>query len=99
MKLMEERFENDDYSRYAAPDYRELGPRGYQRSDDRIYEEVCEALRDEPNVDATDISVTVRDRIVFLEGFAHNRMEKRIAEAVSEEIPGVLDVRNEIRLS
>lgn len=74
------------------------GPRGYRRSDDRIYEEVCEALQDDPTVDASDIGVKVQDGIVTLEGKARDRMEKRVAEIVTVEIPGVLDVRNEIRL-
>ncbi|MES2526242.1 MAG: BON domain-containing protein [Bdellovibrionota bacterium] len=75
------------------------GPRGYQRTDDRIYEEVCEALLDDPTVDASDIGVKVEEGIVTLEGKARDRMEKRVAEMITVEIPGVLDVRNEIRLS
>lgn len=75
------------------------GPRGYRRSDDRIYEEVCEALQDDPTVDATDIGVKVHDGVVTLEGKARDRMEKRVAEMVVIEVPGVLDVRNEITLS
>lgn len=75
------------------------GPRGYRRSDDRIYEEVCEALRDDYTVDASEIGVKVHEGIVTLEGRAHDRTEKRIAEMVALEVPGVLDVRNDIRLS
>lgn len=123
------RYDNDDFSRYAGPDYQEKdhpgvsgksrdgetwinrgeydeqrnfmgkGPRGYRRSDDRIYEEVCEALQDDPTVDASDIGVKVTDGIVTLEGRARDRMEKRVAEMVTIEIPGVLDVRNEITIS
>ncbi len=105
----EPRFENDDYSPYAGSEYREkeprekncagLGPRGYKRSDDRVFEEVCEALKSDPTVNASQITVKVDDRIVTLEGTARNRMEKRIAEMIALEISGVLDVRNEIRLS
>jgi osmotically-inducible protein OsmY len=75
------------------------GPKGYRRTDDRIYEEVCEALQDDPTVDATDIGVKVQDGIVTLEGRAHDRQEKRLAEMLVCEIPGVLDVHNEITLS
>ncbi|MFL5786067.1 MAG: BON domain-containing protein [Bacteriovoracaceae bacterium] len=75
------------------------GPKGYHRSDARIYEEVCEALQDDPTVDASDIGVKVEEGIVTLEGRAHDRMEKRLAEIIASEIPGVLDVRNEITLS
>lgn len=75
------------------------GPKGYRRSDDRIYEEVCEALQDDPTVDASDIGVRVKDGIVTLEGHAHDRTEKRIAEMVAIDVPGVLDVINEITIS
>src|SRR4051812_8188267 len=107
------RYENDDYSRYAGPNYREneydrdfggnygtnrfdyresgslthpgvsgkarnekgrwinrpeydqqrnfmgKGPKGYKRTDDRIYEEVCEALMRSHEVNATEIGVKV----------------------------------------
>ncbi len=75
------------------------GPKGYQRSDDRIYEEVCIALTDNPTLDASEIGVKVHEGIVTLEGKVKDRMEKRIAESISVEIPGVLDVRNEITLT
>ena len=108
------RFENDDYSPYAGSEYLAKehsgvsakaqrnfigkGPRGYKRSDARIYEEVCEALKDDPTVDASDIDVKVFGGIVTLAGKARDRMEKRVAEMVVVDIPGVLDVRNEITL-
>jgi osmotically-inducible protein OsmY len=75
------------------------GPRGYRRTDDRIYEEVCHALMYDPTVDASEIGVKVQDGIVTLEGHAHDRTEKRIAEMITVEIPGVLDVRNDIRIA
>ncbi len=94
------RFENDDYSQFAGTNYREKSGRDeYQLTDARIFDEVCEALKDDPTVDASGISVKVHDGIVTLEGKAGTRMEKRVAEMIIVEIPGVLDVRNEIVLS
>lgn len=72
------------------------GPRGYQRTDDRIYEEVCLVLQKDRTIDASDIGVNVEDGIVTLEGRTKNRMQKRMAEMVTVEVPGVIDVRNEI---
>ncbi len=96
---MRERFENDDFSPFSGPGYHEgKGPKIYHRSDERIYEEVCQAILNDPTLDATDIHVKVEEGIVILEGKARDRMDKRVAEAIAEEIPGVLDVRNEIRL-
>jgi hypothetical protein len=70
------------------------GPKGYRRSDDRIYETVCETLLDSPDIDATNIGVRVEEGLVFLEGHVSSRAEKRLAEYLIEDLPGVEDVRN-----
>lgn len=93
------RFENDDYSHYAGAGYRENNKKHFSRKDERIFEEVCETLMDDPTINASHITVKVKEGIVTLEGTAGSRMEKRLAEMIIEEIPGVLDVRNEIVLS
>jgi hypothetical protein len=153
LKLVE-RYDSDDYSRYAGPDYSDepfelgeqdfehsphtkrninireqgswshpgvsgktddetwvnqkeykkqtdfvgYGPRGYKRSDDRIYEEVCEALMRHPDVDASDIGVTVDDGMVYLTGKVASRRMKKTAELVAEDLPGVQDVKNELNI-
>lgn len=147
-----ERYDNDDYSPYAGPDYSDkpfeigeqdfehsphtkrnvniresatwnhpgvsgktddetwvnqqeyrkqanfvgYGPRGYRRSDDRIYEEVCEALMRHPDIDATEIGVSVQDGMVYLTGKVPSRYMKKMAGIISEDRPGVQDVRNEL---
>ena len=74
------------------------GPKGYRPTDQRIYEEVCEALMRSHEVNAEEIEVIVKDGIVTLEGKVSARQEKRLAEITIEDLPGVLDVRNEISL-
>ena len=74
------------------------GPRNYQRSDERIREEVNERLTDDPRVDASDIDVEVRNGEVFLRGRVDERRDKRAAEEIVENLPGVKDVRNELRV-
>jgi hypothetical protein len=74
------------------------GPRNYRRSDERIREEVNERLTDDPRVDASDIEVEVRDGEVILRGRVDERRDKRTAEEVVENLPGVKDVRNELRV-
>jgi hypothetical protein len=74
------------------------GPRTYQRSDERIREEVNERLTDDPRVDASDIDVEVRNGEVFLRGRVDERRDKRAAEEIVENLPGVKDVRNELRV-
>lgn len=74
------------------------GPKGYKRSDQLIYEDVCLMLQDSRDVDGTDIEVLVKDGCVFLNGSVHSRYEKRMAELEIENISGVRDVQNYLRI-
>jgi hypothetical protein len=149
-----EKYDNDDYSRYAGPDFSEstsedfemdfeesghnnkrnihvrpegnwshpgvsgksedgetwvnhntyqeqtnfigYGPKGYKRSDDRIYEDVCEVLMKHRDVDASNIGVKVESGVIYLSGKVDSRRVKKIAELIIEDLPGVQDVRNEL---
>jgi hypothetical protein len=75
------------------------GPRGYQRSDERIFEEVCDRLTDDPRVDATDVEVRVENGEVTLAGTVRSRQEKHRAEDLVERLSGVRDVHNHLRVS
>ncbi|HEX6178217.1 MAG TPA: RNA-binding protein, partial [Thermoanaerobaculia bacterium] len=57
----EDYFGSRGYSDLEAgrPSFRGRGPKNYQRSDDRIREEVCERLTWADDVDATEIDVNV----------------------------------------
>jgi osmotically-inducible protein OsmY len=72
------------------------GPKGYRRSDDRIREDVCEALAHSHAVDASDVDVMVKDGLVTLTGTVDSRSAKREAESCVEHLSGVEDVRNEL---
>lgn len=74
--------------------FRGRGPKNFRRSDERIFEDVCDALTHSPDVDATEIVVKVSDGIVELSGAACERIQKFIAEDIALETPGVLDVQN-----
>jgi len=74
------------------------GPRGYQRSDDRIREELNDRLTAHGFIDATDIECQVKNGEVTLSGFVDSRETKRAAEHVAEDIPGVHDVHNNLRI-
>ena len=74
------------------------GPKGYHRSDARIYEDICEALLNDPIIDATDIEIEVHDGIVTLRGAIDGRAMKKEVETCTEHIPGVKDVFNMINL-
>jgi osmotically-inducible protein OsmY len=74
------------------------GPKGYKRSDERIREDVSDAIGQDGYVDASDVEVKVEAGIVTLTGTVDERPEKRHLERIAEQIYGVEEVRNEIRL-
>jgi hypothetical protein len=78
--------------------HRGKGPMGYTRSDERIREIVSEALSDDDNVDASQIEVTVKNGDVTLSGVVEDRQSKRQAEDIVENLPGVKDVQNQIKV-
>lgn len=75
------------------------GPRGYQRSDERIREDVCDALCEHGYIDASDIEVTVLNGEVTLIGVVRERPQKRMAEDATEDVSGVREVHNQLRVS
>lgn len=77
--------------------FRGRGPKGFQRSDERIQEDVCESLCD-ADFDASDIEVKVESGIVTLEGTVESRLDKRLAEDAAESTSGVQDVTNHLRI-
>ena len=83
---------------YGMGRYAGRGPRNYQRSDERIREEVCERLAHHPDIDATDIDIRVQSGEVTLQGHVTDRWAKRWAEDVAEGIFGVKEVHNQIRV-
>lgn len=77
--------------------HRGRGPKGYQRSDERIRDDVCDSLTEAHDVDATHIDVQVTGGMVTLTGTVDSRYEKRRAEDISEMVSGVKDVQNQLR--
>jgi hypothetical protein len=92
-----------DESRYHTDErsgtYHGRGPSGYTRSDERIREDVCDRLTDDPHVDASSIQVTVESGVVTLQGQVFERPMKHRAEDCAEHVSGVKDVENRLRVS
>lgn len=88
----------EEQGQLPADSFRGKGPKNFRRSDNRIYEEVCEALEDCDALDATDIEVTVEEGEIFLKGAVADRRCKRLAEEVAESVRGVRDVHNELKV-
>jgi hypothetical protein len=74
------------------------GPKGWKRSDERIQDEVSEMLARNPDVDASDVEVLVENGEVTLRGVVEDRGQKRHAEDIVEDIFGVEDVHNELKI-
>jgi osmotically-inducible protein OsmY len=91
--------ENEWYMRPAdGRNFYGKGPKGWKRADERIHEDVCEALYQSWEVDASNIEVVVKDGHVYLQGTVSSRNTKRRAEETVEFISGVADVINELRV-
>ena len=75
-----------------------LGPKGWRRLDENIYEDVCETLSRSEFVDASDIEVKVEKGCVYLRGSVDNRQMKRQAELDIESISGIEDVQNQLTI-
>lgn len=78
--------------------FRGRGPRNYQRSDQRISEDLCERLTDDDDVDASNIEIEVKQGVVTLTGTVGERWMKHRAEDLAERCSGVRDVENRIRV-
>jgi len=78
--------------------HRGKGPKNYNRSDDRIKEDINDKLSDDPFIDASDIDVTVSNGEVTLTGTVDHRSTKRRAEDLAEAVSGVKNVENRIRV-
>ncbi|MDQ4120296.1 MAG: BON domain-containing protein [Acidobacteriota bacterium] len=79
--------------------YRGKGPKNYRRSDERIREDINDRLTDYPYLDASDIEVEVNNGgEVILSGTVESRYAKRMAEDITEDISGVTNVENRLRV-
>lgn len=78
--------------------FRGRGPKGYRRSDERIFEDVCDRLESHGRIDASEIEVSVEDAEVTLNGTVESRRTKRMAENVVDTVRGVYDVHNRLTL-
>ena len=74
------------------------GPKGYRRSDERIQEDVSERIA-RSGVDASGVEVKVASGEVTLTGFVERREDKRLLDDLVDDVFGVEEVHNHLRLS
>jgi osmotically-inducible protein OsmY len=87
-----------EYGGDQSQSFRGRGPKGYERSDDRLKEIICEALTDAPHIDASDISVEVKKGEVTLTGCVVDRRAKYAAEDLIEHRAGVNEIHNQLKV-
>jgi osmotically-inducible protein OsmY len=68
------------------------------RSDSEIERDVREELKWDPDLDATDIAVSVKSGVVTLAGFVRSYTDKFEAEAAAKRVAGVVGVANDIEV-
>lgn len=89
---------NETFIQSSRGTFGGIGPKGYTRSDDRIEEEVCEILARDRDIDASSIYVGVENGIVKLTGSVRNRQEKFAIEDAVENVSGIKEVKNDIKV-
>jgi osmotically-inducible protein OsmY len=68
------------------------------RSDSDIKRDVEDELRWDPDIDPTDIAVSVNNGVVTLAGFVRSYMQKYQAEQDAKRVAGVIGVVNDIEV-
>ena len=68
------------------------------KTDSDIKRDVENELRWDPDIDATDIAVTVKDGVVTLAGFVRSYSQKWEAERDSKRVSGVVGIANDIEV-
>lgn len=79
--------------------WRNRGPKGWQRTDERIHEDVCERMMGESGIDPSDVTVQVSQGTVVLTGTVPNRQMKYRIEELADRCPGVTEVENRVRVN
>ena len=91
-------FGMSSYPQYFKKSFAGRGPKGYQRSDASISEDINERLTHDHDIDPTGITVEVKDGEVMLKGLVTDREQKLRAEEIAEACSGVKDVYNLLRI-
>src|SRR5580704_2314939 len=68
------------------------------KSDSDIKRDVEEELRFDPDIDATDVGVAVKNGVVVLTGFVKSYTEKLEAAAAAKRVTGVLGLANDLEV-
>src|SRR5256885_6466045 len=68
------------------------------KSNSEIERDVLEELKWDPDLNADDIAVSVKNGVVTLAGFTHSYTDRLEAEMAAKRVAGVLAVANDIEV-
>ncbi len=85
----------DNYEAFEGV-YEGTEPPTSKRTDQRIFDEICALLGEEPLIDATDINVEIEEGTVRLSGTVPTSEMRARAEDTIEGVLGVLDIENRL---
>lgn len=91
-------FGDDDAAARRDIDHRGRGPKNYQRSDDKIREDVSERMFHDPRLDASNVELSIADGEVTLDGTVDSKHAKRRAEDLVDSVAGIGHVQNNLRV-
>lgn len=94
----EEREDRRDERRRDRRDYRGVGPRMRHDDDDDLREEIVDRLRDDPDLDASDILVRVIDNEAILDGSVRSKRDAERAHHLANDVRGIVYVRDRLRV-
>lgn len=73
-------------------------PKGYVRSDERIFEDICECLMRDREVDTSQLRVSVHEGVAVLQGRVACRRDRTRIDQVAASVRGVREVDNQLRI-
>lgn len=79
--------------------HRGRGPKGYRRSDERLREIICERLTEDPFIDASNITIDVRNGEVTVQGAVQVRQQKYAIEDLIADVSGVTEIHNHVSVA
>jgi hypothetical protein len=79
-------------------DFRGVGPRTRHDDDEDLREEINDRLRDDPDLDASDILVRVIDNEAILDGTVRSKRDAERAHHLTNDVRGIVYVRDRLRV-
>ncbi len=70
-----------------------------ERSDKELLSDIAQALNVDPATDSYDVDVDVQDSVAILSGSVESYHERTLAEDIAENVKGVKEVDNRIKIS